>query len=364
MKARKILITGAGGHIGKLLTRALLSPEAAQENELILWLHAESHDQFAAKKELLESGLAKSAGVEYAAGDISQEAAFDTVDRRSIDTIVHLASQTKFNLPKNLAQCVNVEGASRLLRFAEGCPNLQNIVFVSSIYASGLGAGLVPEARVPKCQFANNYEWSKWQAEETLLNDHHKLPWQMVRLATVIADDNEGTVSQQNVFHHTLKLFYYGLLSLVPGHPSTPLYFISGRLATDALVQTIVRPSSNHIYNVCQSIDETVSLGELIDLSFACFAQEKEFSRRRVMPPLFVDATAFRLVTEASQGFRDEILKQALANIEPFAPQLFVRKEVANHQTRTLLGGDAAIDSRALIAASIKAMVTTKWGRA
>ena len=43
----------------------------------------------------------------------------------------------------------------------------------------------------------------------------------------MIADDASGAVTQQNAFHNTLKLFYYGLLALMPGACDTPLYFIT-----------------------------------------------------------------------------------------------------------------------------------------
>jgi hypothetical protein len=51
-----------------------------------------------------------------------------------------------------------------------------------------------------------------------------ELPLSVARLATVIADEERGAVTQFNAFHNTLKLFYYGPLSLMPGNPATRLY--------------------------------------------------------------------------------------------------------------------------------------------
>jgi nucleoside-diphosphate-sugar epimerase len=365
MNAQKILITGASGHIGTLLTRSLLRSDA----ELILWLNAESAGQFTMKRAALEAALASHHLVSkdldrlsYAWGNLTDNRAFDDVCGDGIDTIVHLASQTKFNVSKEAAENVNIAGSQRVLEFAGRCRKLSNFIFVSSIYASGLKEGTLAERPLPRADFANNYEWSKWQAEQKLINDYSALPWQIVRLATVIADDEEGNVTHQNAFHNTLKLFYYGLLSLLPGHPATPLYFISGRLATDALEGTIFRPTPHQIYNVCQSVEGAVCLADLIDLSFACFKQSPDFARRRIMPPLFASAADFKVMTEASAGFRDEVLKQALASIEPFARQLFVRKEVLNDHTLCLLDGQPTISSRDLIEASVTRLVASKWG--
>jgi nucleoside-diphosphate-sugar epimerase len=365
MKVDQILITGASGHVGSLLVRALL-PEG---RKLKLLLNAQDARQFERKRSALEQSLLISglterdlASLTYVGGDLSYHCAFDEVEGTSISTIVHLASQTKFNQSKEVAENVNIGGTERVLDFARRCPNLENIILVSSIYASGLKEGQVEEHPLCATDFGNHYEWSKWQTEQMLVERYSSLPWQIVRLATVIADDVEGTVTHQNAFHQTLKLFYYGLLSILPGNPATPLYFISGKLATDALKATIDHPHRHRIYNVSPSIDGAIALSDLIDVSFACFKRSPDFARRNTMPPLYSEFAAFELMAEASSGFRDEVLKQALAGIQPFARQLFVRKEILNLQTVALLGAQPI--SRDLIEGSVTRLVETKWGRA
>src|SRR5438445_4516778 len=119
-----------------------------------------------------------------------------------------------FNAEADLVGRVNADGTEKLLRFAARSPGLESLGLISSIYASGLQSG--PIAEIPfdgKAGFANHYESSKWESEARLLRGYASLPWKICRLATAIADDASGRVSQYNAFHNTLKLFHYGLMS-------------------------------------------------------------------------------------------------------------------------------------------------------
>jgi len=94
------------------------------------------------------------------------------------------------------------------------------------VYSSGLLAGALEEQPFAGTSFANHYENSSGRRSKFLLTqyapaavanlsccDHHFPKTTMVRSA------------QYNAFHNTLKLLYYGLLPVLPGKPTTPLYW-------------------------------------------------------------------------------------------------------------------------------------------
>ena len=61
----------------------------------------------------------------------------------------------------------------------------------------------------------------------------------VLRLPTIIADGDDGQVTQYNAFHNTLKLYFYGLLSLVPGDPSTPVSLATAAFTTAAITRLL-----------------------------------------------------------------------------------------------------------------------------
>src|SRR5262249_28275867 len=158
--------------------------------------------------------------------------------------IIHTAAVTKFNVDSETAESVNIQGAEKLLKFASRCDSLETFGLLSTVYASGLKAGTIEELPLEDVSFANHYERSKCASETKLMRDFDYLPWRILRVATVIADDHSGCVTQFNAFHNTLKLLYYGLLSLIPGNPGTPLYFVTGDFVANAVFKAMQNASN------------------------------------------------------------------------------------------------------------------------
>jgi nucleoside-diphosphate-sugar epimerase len=362
MGANQILITGGDGYAGLRVAGKYLE---RTEDSVLLWVRAGSAEEFRAKRERLETTLADYGGrVAYACGDLADENPFAGVDPRGIKAVIHSAAVTRFNVDEATARRVNAEGTEKLLRFARGCPRLEALGLLSTVYASGKRPGQIEEESLDSsCGFANFYESSKWMAEDALRRGYADLPWRVFRIATIIADDEGGRVTQYNSFHNTLKLIFYGLLSLIPGDPSTPLYFVTGEFAAEAVYALMRRPESGVVYHVSHSAGEALTLGELIDLAFDAFMREEDFARRRVLKPLYSDAESFDLLTEAVGGFGGGIVNQAMASVAPFARQLFIRKEVSNRKLVSALGDCRAPDTRRLIRNTCDYLVRSRWGR-
>jgi nucleoside-diphosphate-sugar epimerase len=285
--------------------------------------------------------------------------------RRRITRIVHTAAVTRFNVEREVAARVNVEGTSHVLALARRCPRLERLAHVSTVYATGLREGVIAEGPDDgSAGFANAYEWSKWAAEQRVVDEGAALPWSVLRVATVVADDESGRVTQYNAFHETLKLCFYGLLSLLPGRADTPLYFVTGDAVTDAVARLSDPSRPGGVYHVALERSAALTLGTVLDLIFARFEEVEEFRHKRILRPLLADLESFELLVGGVTSFSGSVVQQALANVAPFARQLYVAKALDNRRLRSALPDYRAPDPSALVAANVDQLVESRWGRA
>jgi thioester reductase-like protein len=362
MESKQVLITGADGYLGLRLAKKYLESTGDQ---LLLWVRAADQSEFLTKRERLARQIDDRADrVNYYWGDLTKQEPFEMLDARQINRVIHSAAVTRFNVDQDTARKVNTEGSEKILRFANKCPSLEAFGLISTVYTSGLKPDEVEEVPFDGGEgFANHYESSKWASETLLLSEYNHLPWRILRVATVIADSDDGHVSQYNAFHNTLKLFFYGLLSLVPGKPDTPVYFVTGEFATNAIFELMNGLRSKVIYHVAHTQEESLTLGELIDLAFETFDRDSAFQLRRILKPLYSDADSFDLLVDGINAFGGGIVNQAVSSVAPFGKQLFVQKDIKNHNLVSALKNYRAPETRQLIQNTCDYLVRTKWGK-
>jgi nucleoside-diphosphate-sugar epimerase len=265
------------------------------------------------------------------------------VDPGRITRIIHAAAVTRFDVSRETARRVNVDGTAHVRAFAERCRRLDRLVLLSTLYAAGRREGPVPEVRLDDAGFVNHYEWSKWTAEERLL-EPPGLPVTVIRLPTVIADDPTGAIGQYNAFHHTLRLYGHGLLTLLPGDPATPLSLAPASFTVAAV--TALLGAEPGIYHACAS---PVTLGTVVATAFAAFARDDAFRRRMLPPPVPCDLASFRAMAAAVRGLRGGPLPAAFASVAPFAEQLYRPKDFRCDRLRAAWPAYRAPDPVALV---------------
>jgi nucleoside-diphosphate-sugar epimerase len=356
------LMTGADGYLGRRLVQRF----ADEGHRLVLAVRAGDRAELEAKRAVLQGCLdGRSPGsVDVVPADLTAPDPFSEIGEQTwITRIVHAAAITRFNVPEGQARAVNVEGTAKLVELARRCQGLERFGLLSTVYASGLTPGVVDETRwSTEDGFANFYEWSKRRAEEVAAAAD--LPLTTIRVATAIADDESGVVTKQNAVHNTLRLYFYGLLSLMPGNRDTPVYFVTRDSVADAVVRLMDDDVPLGEYHVCHERAATATLGELVDLAFDEFERHEAFVRRRILRPLFCAIEAFDDLVAASRSFRGSPVNQALETVSPFARQLYVHKDVRNGRLRMAWPAYAAPDPRELISATTARLVETRWGRA
>lgn len=267
-------------------------------------------------------------------------------------------------MDRDLAELVNVEGTRHALALARTCPSLESFSLIGTVYSSGLQVGRVAEeAHHDHAGFANAYEWSKWAAEQLVLREANDLPWRMLRVATVAADDDTGAVSHYIAFHETLKLCFYGLLALLPGCGDTPLYFVTRAFAIDAIARLSDPARAGGIYHVAHDRAASITLDQVLDIAFAEFEAVDDFKKKRILRPLLADEQSFALMVDGVTSFAGSLVTQALANVAPFARQLYVAKDLDNSRLRTALGDYQAPNAAQLVRDTCRQLVATRWGR-
>lgn len=363
MSDQCILITGADGYLGSKLTRLLLQDGMCS---LILWVRTDDEVEANNKRTaLLQRYSDYSDNITVITGNFKQDNPFEAVDSSLVTCIMHCAAVIRFNVESELADAVNRDGTRKLLSFARACPNLQRFVQLSTLYASGLAAGCIDEVLYDKSgPFANHYERSKCEAEHIIHDEYNDLPWQILRLATVISDSDSGEVSQYNVFHNTMHLLFHGLISLVPGKANVPLYFVTGDFSAKAIFDIIKSEYQPHsIYHIGHREEESITLQALLDGCFNIFAKDETFRKRNILKPLFTDLETFKLLGEGLTGLSASIVSEAVTSIQPFAPQLFIHKSFENTNLVQALPWYQAPDMSQLTENIVQHLIKTQWGR-
>src|SRR5947209_5292167 len=120
----------------------------------------------------------------------------------SIDTIVHCAASTKFNLPLLESREINVQGTANVVELARRSPCLRKLLHVSTAYIAGRKPGPLHEAAMTEPHgWFNSYEQSKFEAEQIVLDQASDIPVVIARISTIVGNSSTGRISQFNYFH-------------------------------------------------------------------------------------------------------------------------------------------------------------------
>lgn len=361
--SKQILITGGTGYLGKCLAKKYLN---CTDESILLSIRAKNETDFKNKIEVINREIGNlNRRVSYVQINLEEAQPFQAINTKTIKSIIHTAAITRFDVEQEDARRVNIEGTIKLLKFAEHCCSLENIGLLSTIYSSGLKAGIIEERYFSdESGFANFYEWSKWETEKCVLEQFSHLPCIVFRSATVVADDAEGKVTQYNVFHNTMRLIYLGLLTLLPGKNETPIYLVTGEFVTDAIFEILSFSiqGKQMIYNLAHSKNSSASLGEIIDTAFETFDRDRKFVKRQVNRPRYIGLRNFNLLMNQVDSFGSTPTRVATSIMRPFAEQLYIEKDIRNERLVAKLDSYTPSNSKELISKTCHYLVANNWG--
>jgi thioester reductase-like protein len=355
------LITGADGYLGRRLIRIAL---ASSDEPVVAWMRACDKTEFEEKTSSMRAAFAHAGDrVRYTWGDLTSPDPLAQVAPHDIKRIIHTAAITAFNVERELATQVNVVGSTRVFDFARRCERLERLVYLSTVYASGLRSGSIPEDVFDdSAGFANHYEWSKWRGERELAERYADLPWQVHRIATILCDNAEGEVVQFNVFHKVWRLLYWGMLPLVPGRETTPLYLVTGDFASEAIWSLAAGREQHSFYHVTHDRAGALTLLDCVDGAYEAFCADPAFRARRILKPLFADEKSFDWMANNATMFSQDALGHVVQLVRPFAKQMFIEKSFRIDRLSQAVPVRNPSDPRPLVERTCAHLIRTGWG--
>ena len=317
-----VFITGASGLVGRALIKKLVK-EKIKTIALI-------------RKP--DPSLPKSSFVHYFIGDLADKQTFK-FKIHNLKTVIHCAANTRFNQSKDEAQKNNLDATQNLISWIKSYSKQPKLAYLSTLYSAGAQIGAIKEDIHPEnIRFVNFYEWSKYNAEK--LVQASGLDYSIFRLATIIAEDESGTVSQKNAFHNTLRLLESGLLSFLPAKKETPLYLSTTKFCVEALFHLCFKNwEKAGVYHLCESIEDSLKVKLMIEKCHGYFGKyDPKFKKKNILPPVLTELDAFNHLVKASGDFVSPITNHVMGTVTPFAEQLSLGKDFKNSKTKKQLG--------------------------
>jgi nucleoside-diphosphate-sugar epimerase len=243
---RLVFFTGYPGFLGS----ALLPRVLARDSEAIAVCLVQPKFATLARERAREMGDR----VRIVEGDITSPIAFSPAD---IAEIYHLAAIYDLSVSRDAGMRVNVEGTGHVLDFAERCPSLTRLHYISTCYVSGRHDGIFREDDLDVGQRFNNfYEETKFLAELEVRKRVH-LPSTIYRPSVIVGDSRTGATQKYDGPYYVMRwILRQPRIAILPvvGRPKKYRFNVVPRdFIIDALdflscgTDTLVRPAQTGV---------------------------------------------------------------------------------------------------------------------
>ena len=342
----QVLVTGATGALGPPTIAELLRCGAVER--VIAVVRPTGQDragQLLREIELLE--LNWGSRLEIVSADLLRD--FTDSLGHDITHVVHAAAITRLQGDEAELERVNVAGTRQMVDWAKSLRDFQQFVYVSTNCVAGKSVGAVPETlREEPPPFVNAYEASKFAAERIVAAA--PFPAHIVRLSTC-AGNEDGHVHRAGGIHLAMNWLRRGLISMIPGTPTTPIDLISNETAAKLIVKAVAAPPQE--LQVCQVAAGkfSPSIGALIDLLIDILKQEeKSWRRGQILPPAWAEGHTFAAFRHSVVHTQDELFNQIFTALETLLAPLQYSRIYETTRAEQLWGGPLPlVDWRTLV---------------
>ena len=248
-----VLLTGATGFVGTEVGSRLLDRD---DVSLIALVKAATDDE--ARRVALRSWYDRTAltgaiggRVEVIAGDLTQPllgldpAAYATLGRR-LTHVVHAAANVRFDASLDDLRSTNVVGTANVLalaRAAHADHGLERLLHISTAYVAGRRTGEIGEDDLSDGSgFENDYERTKFEAEQLARDAMAGLPITVARPAMIVGDSRTGEIATFNTFYVLLRRYLTRRTYAMPVSPRLRVNVVPVDYVADAIVQLLMDP--------------------------------------------------------------------------------------------------------------------------
>jgi nucleoside-diphosphate-sugar epimerase len=251
-------------------------------------------------------------------------------------TVIHGAAETSFSSDLSAARAVNVAGTENMLRFAAGCPRLKAFCHLSTVYVAGKRTGTIREEDLEhNFGFVNAYEQSKYEAEQLVASQAQRLPATVFRLSTILGRSLDGAVAKSGAIHYALRFFFHSLAPMVPGKKESPVDLIASDYAAESIaIAALDQFTPGSTWHICGSSDAFL-LEQFLEETLQLFYQNRPAWRKRAIEkPAIVSLETFYLFVKSVEELGESVLKNSVAVLKSFAPQLAYPKSISDASTQ------------------------------
>ena len=288
-RVKRVLLTGATGLVGGALLPRLLAVDPA----VTVWCLLRAAD--ATVLEQRRARLLVDAGVTpedhdrvlAVAGDVGAPAlgiAYPDALAAQIDTIVHTAASTRFDLSLDAARRINVGSVENIIEFARLAQQhgkFDRVHHVSTAYVAGDHAGVIGSPPTePLGPFRNTYEQSKWEAEEVLRAAGDSVPFTISRPSIIVGDSVTGATPHFRVLYEPMKWVYFSnhsdggapskLTDVLPVRPAIRLDVVPVDFVADTIVALLSCDDAiGEVFHITAGPDHALTIDETVDMVLA-----------------------------------------------------------------------------------------------
>jgi thioester reductase-like protein len=283
-----LLLTGATGLLGAELLRHLA--QGRPDCDIYVLLRAGNSKEWQARSDALLARLDREHAChviplwgDVALEDLGLGGRYREV-ACGVDEIYHTAACTRFDVSADYAARNNVAGTCNVLKFARAARQAGRtgrVHYVSTAFVSGRRTGCVTEGELD-CgqQFFNVYEWSKFQAEQSVRAAGRDLPVTIYRPSVVVGNSCSGRAHRFLGLYQVLRWIHRGQVEALPCRGDFLLDLTPADYVAEAIVRLATLPDSRgKTFHLTAGPDNTLTLRELIDL-FLRERQECDRPRR------------------------------------------------------------------------------------
>jgi nucleoside-diphosphate-sugar epimerase len=339
IQAQRLLLTGATGIVGCEILRSLL--HSPNPPEILLLLRGSDTEVIAKRRWLLkwsEAPAGRADLLRCIRGDTRRPGlGLNESDRsaaRTVTRILHAGAVTGFDQTREDAYLNNVVGTNNVIEHGRHCPQIERIGIVSTVFVAGRRVGIIREDELDlNVHFNNEYERSKAVAERDAKLAMPDLPLDIYRLSIVVGRRSDGHISRLSGIYPIFRLFYEGLLAMVPGVDGQTVDLIPSDFAAAAmcfLVSGSLAPGMT--YHICAGAHRSFQVNEVFPAIDAWLAaSDPQWTRHGRPIPLVVGADIFARFVDVVELTGDRRLRQIIRHARRVTRQLETAKVYDTH---------------------------------